>query len=137
MSQFIGFSFPFRKGTSEFPEVATDDDLIKQSLVQIVMTGTGERVMRPDFGGTAHRYVFEPNDLVLQQLVQSELYFLISKYEPRVSVISITALRGDQVDVVTNQDEEEASLVITITYIVLASSKLSTLTISLGSGSGS
>lgn len=134
MAQFIGFAFPFQKGTSEFPESATDAELIKQALVQLVLTGTGERVMRPDFGGSAYRYVFEDNDIVLQQLVETELFFLIARYEPRVSVVSIEAVRGDQLDTATKSENEASSVVITISYIILSTRSPDQLTITLTGG---
>lgn len=131
MAQFIGFSFPFRKGATSFPEVATDDALIKQALIQLVLTGTGERVMRPDYGSSAYSYIFEPNEEILQQRIETELSALILKYEPRVAVTSIEVVRGNQ-----NLDSEASTITITINYVVIATRTSGEAEISLSPGGG-
>jgi hypothetical protein len=130
MPQFIGFSFPFRKGSTSFPEVATDDALIKQSLVQLILTGRGERVMRPDVGSGAFRFIFEDNDDFLLTVIQTEVNQVVSKYEPRVSLISVDVTKGDP-----DTDTGANSVIVTLRYIVLATVTAGTLTMSLSSGS--
>lgn len=129
MPQFIGFSFPFRKGSTSFPEVATDDALIKESLVQLILTGRGERVMRPDVGSGAFRHIFEDNDEVLATLIQNEVSQVIGQYEPRVSLLSVNVAKGDP-----DTDNGPASVIVTINYIVLATVTVGTLTLTLSSG---
>lgn len=129
MAQFIGFAFPFKKGSASFPDVATDNDLIKQALVQLVLTGSGERVMRPDYGSSAYGFVFEPNDDILKQRVETELTVLIGKYEPRVALIGITVQRGNP-----DLDSEASSVVITIEYVVLATKTMDQVNITLSAG---
>lgn len=135
MSQFRGIAFPFQKGKKSFPAGAEDDELIKQSLVQLVMTGKNERIMRPDVGAASHRYIFENNDEILQQLAETEIAFLINRYEPRVSLTSISAVRGDQLEDIGLPSENEASsVVITIRYIVLATRRTDQVTLTLSPG---
>lgn len=129
MAQFVGFAFPFKKGATAFPEVATDDDLIKQALVQLVLTGAGERVMRPDYGSSAYSYIFEPNEDILQQRIETELSALILRYEPRVAVTSIEVVRGNPA-----LDSEASTVTITINYIVIATRNSGTAEIELSAG---
>ncbi len=35
---------------------------VRQSLMLLLSTRPGERVMRPDYGSNLHRLLFEPND---------------------------------------------------------------------------
>lgn len=48
MAQYTGFAFPFQKNETGFPAVSTDDVLIKQSILQILLTGVGERCLVGD-----------------------------------------------------------------------------------------
>lgn len=119
MSTFIGISFPFRKGSTSFPQTATDVDLIKQSLVQLILVAKGERVMRPDVGSLAYRYVFEDNNDVLAELFRSEVTGVISKYEPRVAL--------QNVEVTTN----DTTITIKILYIIRTNGQQDSLTLTI------
>lgn len=131
MPLFIGISFPFRKGTTAFPEAATDEALIRQSLIQLVLTGRGERVMRPDVGSSALAYIFESNDEFLYQRVEAEIMTLIARYEPRVALtgISVTSESSSR-----SQPQDKSVVVITISYVVLATRQSDSLSLSLTPG---
>lgn len=107
---YRGISFPFTKGETSFPEAAVDNDVIKQSLYQIVLTGPGERVMRPGFGTSAHKYVFENNDDLLSELVRTEVSASVGRYEPRV------ALR----DIIVARSEDLTEITVTLIYVIIA-----------------
>lgn len=101
MVLFRGVSFPFRKGTTSLPESATDDRIVKDSLIQLLMTGTGERPMRPTVGTNIRRFVFEPNDDLLSSLIRTEVTSAIARFEPRVTLTGVDVLRHDSTVVVT------------------------------------
>lgn len=105
---FKGFKFPFSGGTTAYPEAAIDNDLIKQSLIQIVLTQKGERVMRPDFGSRAMTFVFENNNDALAEMIRTDISTAIAKYEPRVIVKKVDVAR------------EENMVSIDIQYVVIA-----------------
>jgi uncharacterized protein len=105
---YNGIKFPFQKGGTSFPRAATDDELIKDSLIQLVLTMSGERVMRPEFGTNALAFIFENNDDVLGNLLRAEIQGVVARYEPRIQLTDIG---------VTQRDSE---VIITISYIVLA-----------------
>ena len=86
MSAFRGIAFPFRKGNTSLPQAAEGDDLIKDSIRQILLTNRGERVMRPDFGTGVFSFVFENNDEVLASLLESDIRTALARYEPRIDV---------------------------------------------------
>lgn len=92
-SSVRGISFPFRKGSTSFPATATDEQLIKEDLQQLLMTGVGTRVMRPTFGTNLYSFVFEPNDDLLATLVQAEVATAIAKFEPRISLLDVSVAR--------------------------------------------
>lgn len=131
MALFTGFSFPFRKGASSFPEVATDNDLIKQSLIQLVLTGAGERLMRPNVGSSAFAYIFEDNDDLLQNRAEADISVLVNTYEPRVALLGVQVVRGN-----LDLESEATTITITLSYVVLATRQSDKADITLTSTGG-
>lgn len=117
---YKAIAFPFQKGPRQFPEAAQDSVLIKQALVQLVMTGLGERVMRPKFGTNVAAYLFENVNIDLEQEVRREIASAIALYEPRVRVANIS--------VVT----EDTTVDVLIEYLVIATNENQTVTLTLG-----
>ena len=63
---------------------------IRQSILIILGTAPGERVMRPDFGCGIHDLVFEAIDTALLTRIQSSVMSSLVKYEARIEVLAIT-----------------------------------------------
>lgn len=103
---YKGIAYPFQLGTNSFPKVATDSDLIRQSLIQIVLTPKGSRIMRPEFGTNVLQHVFENNTTMLGVKIRNDVTAAISRFEPRVILQGIGIVR------------EDASVIITIGYTV-------------------
>lgn len=122
---YKGIAFPFAKSSTAFPAGATDDELIRQSVIQIVMTGKGERVMRPDFGSNAYAFVFENNDLVLKETIRADIMSAITRYEPRVIVRDVE---------VTREETETAAgnvVDVRVIYVVIATKQQQSVDIRL------
>jgi uncharacterized protein len=98
---FLGLAFPFKKGSASFPAQATDNDLVKQALIQLIMTQRGERVMRPDFGTDAWKFVFEDNNTTLGTLMRTEIARSVTTNERRVVLVGVGVDRDDKGSVVT------------------------------------
>jgi Bacteriophage baseplate protein W len=124
VAQYTGFAFPFQKNETGLPAVSTDEVLIKQSILQILLTGVGERIMRPTFGSNVYRFVFEPNDTPLEALIQTEIKDALSKWEPRVALQNVTVVRGDP-----TKGEDPALITVTVFYIVLLTQNTGTATL--------
>ena len=75
--------------TNPFPEIVTDADLIRDSIVTILNTRMGQRLFQPDFGSRLHESVFEPNDPGLIALLQEDVVNAITKWEPRVQLMGV------------------------------------------------
>lgn len=116
---FKGISFPFKAGTATFPEQSTDNDLIKQSIIRIIMTSKKERIMRPTFGSGVMARVFDNNDALTASLLQAEVYSAIGRFEPRALV------RG--VDI----EQSDSTMLITIRYIVVATQQQDSVSLSV------
>lgn len=113
---FKGISFPFRKGALSFPARASNEELIKESLLQLVLTQNGERIMRPEVGSNALSFIFEPNNEVLAATLRAEIQGVVAKYEPRILLRDIRTLRRD------------SELILTIDYVILASGAIGSVT---------
>ena len=125
MARIRSFAFPFRQGQLAFPKEATDADAIKASVIQIVTTQRGERVMRPDFGCNAFSYVFENNSEDFRVNVEREIRQALTKWEPRVRVDGVTITSDD----VT----EPGQILISITYTITATGEVQNATVAGGS----
>jgi phage baseplate assembly protein W len=123
---YIGFAFPFQKGPTGFPASATDNDLIQQALIQLVLTGRGERVMRPDVGSSAYNFVFGNTGAPLEMVIQSEIRNVITKYEPRV------ILQGVNVVFNRSTSQNPSTVVITINYVVVINNTSQQVIITIG-----
>lgn len=118
MATILGIAFPFQKGEQSDPLPSTDNQSIKESLVQLVMTAKGERVMRPNLGSDAYSYVFESQGGALDTLIRTDIARTIATYEKRVRVTSIDIQRP-----------QENHVLITINYIVVATKEADSVTI--------
>lgn len=116
---FRGVAFPFKKSDTALPAPVTDDELVKQSLLQILMTQRGERVMRPQFGCNLHQYVFENNNDLLAQLLRTEVAAAIGRFEPRAALQDVQFERND------------SDLIVTINYVVLSTRSLNTVQVAV------
>ena len=67
---------------------------VRQSILLILRTGQGERLMRPDFGGGMHKLAFEPLSSATAAVLQHRVQDTLTRFEPRIEVlgVSVTAL---------------------------------------------
>jgi phage baseplate assembly protein W len=116
--------FPFRKGDLAFPAPATDTEVIFASVVQIITTNKGERIMRPDFGCNAFTFVFEPDTEEFRLDVEREVRQSLSKWEKRVRV--------ESVDVSSDEITEPGQVLIDIVYTIVSTGEVQTVSIAGG-----
>jgi phage baseplate assembly protein W len=79
---------------------------VQQSILVILLTEPGERVMRPDFGCGLRRFLMEPNTVAVRASIQRTVAAAIDAWEPRVVLREVTVTPGD----------DPALAVITIRY---------------------
>lgn len=85
------------------------EDSIRESIIIILTTAKGERVMRPDFGCDINELVFAPNTTSTATLIQFYIEQALLKWEPRIEVLDIS---------VTSDEDERWKLFINIEYLV-------------------
>lgn len=64
---------------------------VRQSLLMLLSTAPGERVMRPAYGCPLHRLVFQPLDDTTAGLAIHYVEQAVRRWEPRVEVLAVDA----------------------------------------------
>ena len=87
-----GWAYPVRidPATGGLATAAYEAD-IRQSIMIILGTARGERVMRPDFGCGIHDLAFEAIDTALLTRIETEVRDSMTKYEARIEVLNVRA----------------------------------------------
>lgn len=85
-----GWAYPVRidPATGVIATTAYEQD-IRQSILIILGTSPGERVMRPDFGCGMHELVFGVVDVALLTRVEVSVRDAMAHYEARIEVSSV------------------------------------------------
>lgn len=85
-----GFPITFTKdGNNASVRTTKARDDIRESLTILFSTRPGERVMRPDFGGSLEELLFEPLNESLITYVKDLIRNAILYYEPRIDLEEI------------------------------------------------
>jgi uncharacterized protein len=94
-AKYFGYNPPFIGGPQNIMSRQEDERLIKNDILQLLLTVPGERVMRPDYGVNLRNFVFEQMvNRDLSQLKQ-EIRRGITEYEPRVNVDEVYIKKDD------------------------------------------
>lgn len=64
---------------------------VRQSIMLLLSTVPGERVMRPDYGCALHRLVFLPNDATTAGLAIHYVREALIRFEPRIEIVRLDA----------------------------------------------
>lgn len=90
---FLGKGWKYPVELDRMGGIATSayDELVRQSILVILGTAFGERVMRPHFGCEIHEIVFAPNNLHTATLAADFCVIAITKWEPRVHEVEADA----------------------------------------------
>ncbi len=106
-----GWSFPpvFTRGDHGVALVDEEED-IKQSLIILLSTIKGERVMQPDYGANMEEFLFEPLNVSFAKRMSDKIERAILFYEPRIETDDISY----------NQDNQNGLVEIRIDYTIIA-----------------
>lgn len=98
--------------------VASHRESIRQSILLLLSTIPGERVMRPKYGCNLHQLVFMPNDATTHGLAIHFIRIAIEQWEPRIILERIDA---------NSSAYSEYSIDISITYKIKSLSNIEQL----------
>ena len=77
-------------------DMVQDRDSIRQSLLLLISTMPGERVMRPEYGCYLYRLIFDPNDDTTAGLAIHYVRSAIERWEPRIEIQRLDAVRNEE-----------------------------------------
>ncbi|GLS27840.1 GPW/gp25 family protein [Marinibactrum halimedae] len=75
---------------------ARDDDSIRESLLNILLTRPGERLQRPDFGAGLLNFVHEPNNETTRHLMAGVIRKSLQLWEPRIVIEQVSVSPSPQ-----------------------------------------
>jgi len=87
--KIIGLAFPVGNVSGNYFRFASDIELIKNQLQQILLTERGERVMLPNFGCNLRRYIFAPLDEITFDAIKEEVSWSIVQYTKGIKLMKI------------------------------------------------
>ncbi len=103
-----GWKFPFTVKNGRIASAA-EEDSIKESILIILGTAKGERLMRPGFGSGLYNLVFAPNNTSTATMVEFYVKEALLEWEPRIEVLKVD---------VSSDANSGNKLEITINYLV-------------------
>ncbi|MFK7785442.1 MAG: GPW/gp25 family protein [Crocinitomicaceae bacterium] len=105
-----GWSFPpkFDKNTKSVATVSEEDD-IRESLMILLSTRPGERVMNPLYGCNMDDLLFESLNLTLKTYVADLVETAILYFEPRIDLQKVS---------INENNDLEGELLVELDYVV-------------------
>lgn len=89
MSLLFGFNPPFVGGQQKYFSRQEDERLVKNDLLQLLLTIPGERVMRPNFGVNLRNVVFEQLDDVTIELLREDISTAVANFLPTINLLGL------------------------------------------------
>ena len=90
-----GFNPAFYGGPNGILSRQEDQQLIKNDLLQLLLTVPGERVFRPTFGTILRSSIFEQLDSRQISAIRDSISESIKTHEPRVNVVKLNLTATD------------------------------------------
>jgi uncharacterized protein len=109
-----GFAIPLQIDSTGGIAEATDADKIRLSVLTILGTQPGERLMRPSFGCPLRNLAFAPLNAATANLAQFYVQDALTRWEPRIRLDEV------QASAITDQDGQPR-LLVNVHYHVSAS----------------
>ena len=86
----------FKKNLEKSPvssdlTVLKDEDAVKESIKNLILTDRGERLMQPNLGGNINAMLFENITPAILVLIQNQVRTTIELFEPRAEIIDVIA----------------------------------------------
>lgn len=66
-----------------------DEEAVKESIKNLILTDKGERLMQPYIGGNIRAMLFENNTPAVIKMIQEQIKTTIETYEPRASLLEV------------------------------------------------
>jgi hypothetical protein len=67
-----------------------NEDAVKMAIRNLISTNKYDRPFQPTLGSNLRNYLFEPVNVISQVAIEQEIRTVISNYEPRANLMSVT-----------------------------------------------
>lgn len=101
-------NFAVLYGTQDL-RVATNEEAIKQAVVNLILTNRGERLFKPTIGSDIRASLFENMDAATSDIIKDYITSTIEQYEPRANLLNVDV----------EADPDTNALVATIVFSIL------------------
>ncbi|MFO0889873.1 MAG: GPW/gp25 family protein [Isosphaeraceae bacterium] len=108
-----GFALPIRLDAHGRMARSSGEQRIRESIVMILGTEQGERLMRPDFGCRLRSLVFAPNNAATVNLARFYIEDALARWEPRIERVQVEVDSG-------GEDDDRSGLRLRISYRIKA-----------------
>jgi phage baseplate assembly protein W len=91
-----GWGFPVRPGIAD-GRLAVDEgtEKVRRSMLIILETEPGERIMNPAFGCPLRSYLQQPNSVATRALIARDVEAALRRWEPRIELAGVEVVPGD------------------------------------------
>jgi len=86
---YKGMALPFGNTLSSYFDPKDDREILRTSILMILQTKIGERVMLPGFGSPLHDSAFEPNDEILADSLRGIVSENVPFWDERLEVLDV------------------------------------------------
>jgi phage baseplate assembly protein W len=114
----VGWRFPLQVTPGGGIARSAYERRIEESVLLILGTAPGERVMLPDFGCGIHDLVFAPAGPGTESLVVQQVRQALVRWEPRIDVLEVTA---------RSAPDEPQLLLVRVSYAIRANNAVGNL----------
>ncbi|HNW38733.1 MAG TPA: GPW/gp25 family protein [Methanosarcina vacuolata] len=104
-----GWKYPISVKANGGISSSSYEENIQESILLILGTPKGERLMRPDFGCSIQKYAFSTMDTLTLRMIENAIYEALIDWEPRIEVNTVKTL---------TDEAHEGKLLISIDYKV-------------------
>jgi phage baseplate assembly protein W len=84
-----GWRFPIKVDNRGGIALSKYEEKIRESIMIILSTAKGERVMRPDFGCDIHDFTFSIINISTLTIIKSAIREALLLWEPRIEVLDV------------------------------------------------
>jgi len=93
-----GWQFPVKLNRLNNFEMSEDEKKVEESILIIMGTNHGERIMRPEFGCNLGSVVFEPINYTTLNLINYLVRVGLTRFEPRIEVEDVVSAPSEKYD---------------------------------------
>ena len=110
-----GWGYPITPSVEGEVNYVTEEKKIQQSILIILGTAKGERLMRPGFGSRLHELVFAAVDSSTKSLISHYATEALVQWEHRIDVLNVH---------VSDEKASEGTLTVNIEYRIKATNSI-------------